>query len=82
MTMPQHHHLVQTAKALMRQGGSAVGGAIDDICKSTSPSHLATMVINDHHMKKSEGGSSVGGNFLDDLGKTASSVAPLLPFIL
>ena len=81
LNSPQHHHLVQTAKALIRQGVPQ-GGALSDIAKSSSPSHLASMVINDHHMKKEEGASLVGGSFLDDLGKTASSLAPLMPLFL
>lgn len=107
LTMPQHHALVEVAKAALRhsKGGSLIpfhnvnqqqmtdnfahffgaglsGGALADIASSKSPSHLASMVMNDHHMKKEEGASLVGGSFLDDVGKTASSLAPLLPFIL
>lgn len=80
LTMPQHHALVETAKAIMR--GGEKGGALRDIAHSKSPSHLASMVMTDHHMKKEEGGSAIGGSFLDDLGKTASSLAPFLPLLL
>ena len=71
----EHHILTENAKAMG-------GGAFDDIAKSKSPSHLMSMVMNDHRMKKVEGGSAVGGSFLDDLGSTAKSLAPLLPFLL
>jgi len=82
LSMPEHHALVETAKAMLRKGGSVIGGALGDIAQSKSPSHLASMIINDHHMKKEEGASLVGGSFLDDLGKTAKGLAPFLPLIL
>jgi hypothetical protein len=82
LSSPEHHALVETAKAMMRKGGSVIGGALGDIASSKSPSHLASMVMTDHHMKKEEGGSAVGGSFLDDLGNTAKGLAPFLPLLL
>ncbi len=82
LSPPEHHALVETAKAMMRKGGSVIGGALGDIAQSKSPSHLASMVMTDHHMKKEEGGSAIGGSFLDDLGKTAKGLAPFLPLLL
>ena len=87
MSNCEHHLIVETAKHILK-GGSVLGGqqflsgAVRDIASTKSPSHLMSMVINDHHMKKGEGGSVIGGSFLDTLGDVAKGVAPFLPFIL
>jgi len=82
----EHHLLTQTAKHMLKGGGILSGVstpmALKDITQTHSPSHLMTMVMNDHKIKKADGESEVGGNFLDTLGDVAKGVGPFLPFIL
>tara|TARA_R110000803_G_scaffold57087_1_gene114952 strand:- start:1358 stop:1813 length:456 start_codon:yes stop_codon:yes gene_type:complete len=69
---PKAHHALTMLAPHMKNMGIH-HGVLDDISKSTSPLHLAKMIHKEYLS---------GGNFLDDFGKTMSSLTPLLPLLL